>query len=98
MHLQHLADQRHGGEVQPLLPAQRHVADSRLALHLAHHAGQPHRKEHHREHHEQAIAVQNAPGPGVVNTCQISVVKNMTSEKNSSNGTARTSTVTDAPS
>ena len=30
--------------------------------------------------------------PGVVNTCQISVVKNMTSEKNSSSGTARTST------
>jgi hypothetical protein len=33
-----------------------------------------------------------------VNTCQISVVKNETSEKNSSSGTARTSTATEAPS
>ena len=34
----------------------------------------------------------------MVNTCQISVVKNITSEKKSSRGTARTSTESEAPS
>ena len=43
-------------------------------------------------------AVQKVARPVALNTCQISVVKNDTSEKNSSSGTARTSTTMDAPS
>ncbi len=39
-----------------------------------------------------AIAVQNIAVGERLKTCQISVVKNMTREKNSSSGTARTRT------